>query len=63
MAVQTVLTKPRLTDYSDIEPLPDPPQVPDMEQFDGIKDFAAALDPRFRRKDGYLVSGGGRGTR
>ena len=59
MAIQRVLTKPRLRDYSDIEPLPDPPQVPDMEQFDGISAFAWALGSRCKRRDGYLVSGGG----
>ncbi len=59
MTTRSVLTKPLVPDYSDIEPLPDPPTRPDMEQFDGIKDFAAALDPRFRRRDGYLISGGG----
>ena len=59
MAIQSVITKPSLRDYSDIEPLPAPPQVPDMEQFDGIYAFAAALNPRFRREDGYLVSSSG----
>ena len=59
MAIQSVITEPRLRDYPDIEPLPDPPQVPDMEQFDGISAFAAALSARCRRRDGYLVSGGG----
>ena len=57
MAIQRVLTKPSLRDYSDIEPLPDPPQVPDMEQFDGISAFAWALSSRCKRRDGYLVSG------
>ena len=59
MVTQSVLTKPRLPDYSDIEPLPDPHKRPDMEQFDGIKDFAAALEPRFTPEEGYLVKGGG----
>ena len=59
IARQSVLRKPRVRDYPDIEPLPDPPQVPDMEQFDGIYAFAAAINPRFRREDGCLVSGGG----
>ena len=59
MAIQSVITKSHLRDYSDIEPLPDPPQVPDMEQFDGISAFAWALGSRCKRRDGYLVSGGG----
>ena len=59
MAIQTAITKPLVPDYSDIEPLPDPPQVPDMEQFDGISAFAWALGSRRKRRDGYLISGGG----
>ena len=45
MVTRSAFTKPRLPDYSDIEPLPDPPTRPDMEQFDVIKDSTAALDP------------------
>ena len=62
MAIQTAIKKPLVpdySDYSDIEPLPDPPQVPDMEQFDGISAFAWALGSRCKRQDGYLISGGG----
>ena len=59
MVTRSALEKRRLPDYSDIEPLPDPPKRPDMEQFDVIKDATAALDPRLRRRKGYLVSGGG----
>ena len=59
MAIQTAITKPLVPDYSDIEPLPDPPKRPDMEQFDGIHDFAWALGSRRKRRDGYLISGGG----
>ncbi len=59
MTTRSVLAKPLVPDYSDIEPLPDPPQVPDMEQFDGISAFAWALGSRFKRRDGYLISGGG----
>ena len=59
MAIQTAITKPPVPDYSDIEPLPDPPKRPDMEQFDGISAFAWALGTRRKRRDGYLISGGG----
>ncbi len=59
MVTRNALPKPRLPDYSDIEPLPDPPKRTDMEQFDVIKEATAALDPRLRRRDGYLVSGAG----
>ena len=59
MTTRSVLTKPPVPDYSDIEPLPDPPKRPDMEQFDGIHDFAWALGSRRKRRDGYLISGDG----
>ncbi len=32
MTTQRVLTKPRIPDYPTVEPLPDPPREPDMEQ-------------------------------
>ena len=59
MVTRSVPPRTRLPDYSDIEPLPDPPKRTDMEQFDVIKEATAALDPRLRRRDGYLVSGAG----
>ena len=59
MATQRLLTNPLVQDYSDIEPLPDPPTRPDMEQFDGISAFAWALGSRCKRRDGYLISGSG----
>ena len=59
MAIQTAVTKPFAPDYSGIEPLPDPPKRPDMEQFDGISAFAWALGSRCKRQDGYLISGSG----
>ena len=59
MVTRSALAKRRLPDYSDIEPLPGLPKRTDMEQFEVIKDATAALDPRLRRRDGYLVSGAG----
>ena len=59
MAIQTAVTKPLVPDYSDIEPLPDPPKRSDMEKFDGISAFAWALGTRRKRRDGYLISGSG----
>ena len=59
MVARSAVAKPRLADYSDIEPLPDPPRRTDMEQFDGINHFAAILEPRFLREEGYLISGSG----
>ncbi len=58
MATQSVLTKPRfrVPDYSDIEPLPDPPRQPDMmEQYPSISAFTTALGPWFRHRDDVFV--------
>ena len=46
ITTQSVLTKFRVPDYSDIKPLPDPPQQPDMmEQYPSISAFTTALGP------------------
>ena len=59
MTVRNTLTKSRPADYRNIEPLPDPPRRPDMQQFDGIYAFASTLRPRFAHRDDILVSGSG----
>ena len=59
MTTRTTATKTLAPDYSDIQPLPDPPRPHDMEQFDGISAFAWALGSRFKRRDGYLISSAG----
>ena len=56
MATQTVLTKRRVPDYSDIEPLPDPPRQPDMmKQYPGINAFTSALGLWFKDRDDVFV--------
>ena len=56
MATQTVLTKYRVPDYSNVKPLPDPPQQADMlKQFPGISTFASALSLWFKDRDDVFV--------
>ena len=59
MISQRALTKPRFSDYSDIEPLPDPPRRTDMLQHQSIFHSQSALDPHFRDRDDVLLSGSG----
>ncbi len=56
MAIQTLLAKPGVRDYSHIKPLPDPPRQPDMmKQYPGIHAFTSALGLRFKdREDVYV---------
>ena len=35
--------KPACADYADLEPLPDPPREPDMQQFEGVYAFASVM--------------------
>ena len=58
MTTQSAL-KPRIEDYSHLEPLPDPPRVPDMQQFIGIYAFASVLAPHFAHRDDVLIAGEG----
>ena len=50
---------PPYTDYSHLEPLPDPPREPDMQQFVGIFAFASTLAPHFAHRDDVLIAGEG----
>ena len=60
MVTQSILTKRRVPDYSDIKPLPDPPRQPDMmEQYPTIHAFFSALSSWFRHRDDVLVGSGG----
>ena len=51
--------KPRIEDYAHLEPLPDPPREPDMQQFLGVHHFASALMPYFGHRDDVLIAGEG----
>ena len=45
--------------YSRVEPVPDPPREPDMQQSEQTFRFRALLRPHFADRDDVLVSGGG----
>lgn len=51
--------KPAYADYSHLEPLPDPPREPDMQQFLGVFSFTSALMPHFGHRDDVLIAGEG----
>ena len=46
-------------DHSRVEPVPDPPREPDMQQSEQTFRFRALLRPHFADRDDVLVSGGG----
>ena len=50
---------PKYAKYSHIEPLPDPERVNDLEQFDDVVNFVAALLAFFTERDDVLISGEG----
>jgi Uma2 family endonuclease len=58
MTTQGTLTQ-QTGDYSHLEPLPDPPREPDMQQTVGIVAFHLALRLYFARRDDVLISGEG----
>ena len=51
--------KPAYADYAHLEPLPDPPREPDMQQFVGVFAFASTLAPHFAHRDDVLIAGEG----
>ena len=51
--------KRHTTDYSHVEPLPDPPREPDMNQRRRIRAFDGILVPYFADRDDVLISGDG----
>ncbi len=53
------LKQPRTVDYSHLEPLPDPPREPDMQQSEQIYTFRALLRLHFANRDDVLISGEG----
>ena len=50
---------PPYIDYSHLEPLPDPPREPDMQQFLGVFAFASILAPHYAHRDDVLIAGEG----
>ena len=59
MATQSALKQPRITDYSRIEPLPDPPRRRDMRKNEVVWYFFATLKPHFADRDDVMLGGGG----
>ena len=56
MVTQSVLTRYRVPDYSNVKPLPDPPRQPDlMEQYPAITAFTETVGPWFRHRDDVFV--------
>ena len=51
--------KPQIAGYSHLEPLPDPPREPDMQQDRHIVASHSALEIYFKRRDDALIAGGG----
>ena len=59
MTTQVSPKRRRATDYSHIEPLPDPPREPDMEQYEDSLYAGYSLKWYFGGRDDVLVSGEG----
>ncbi len=59
MATRTILKTLPATDYTHLEPLPDPPKDHDIMNREGIKAFYLALDLHFANRSDVLVSGEG----
>ena len=58
MTTQSSL-RPKVEDYAHLEPLPDPPREPDMQQFLSVVSVASALVAYFAHRKDVLVSGAG----
>ncbi|MCY3637904.1 MAG: Uma2 family endonuclease [Chloroflexota bacterium] len=59
MTTKSAPRQPQADKYAHIEPLPDPPRVNDMEQFESLVNAAATLGYYFRNRNDVLVSGEG----
>ena len=55
---QNVLAKSRVSKYSHIKSLPDPPPVPDFRRGSIIMTFLSLLQARYRHQGDALISGG-----
>ena len=51
--------RPRVEDYAHLEPLPDPPKEPDMQQRMSTKAIDKILDLHFAHRDDVLICGDG----
>lgn len=59
MTTQSVLAQPQTDDYSHLEPLPDPPREPDMQQHKSITYIEAMLLAHFAHESDVLLFGEG----
>ena len=59
MTTRSALKQPHTADYSHLEPLPDPPRKPDMQQSDRVYAFRGILSPFFADRDDVLISSEG----
>ena len=59
MATKTVLRPPAPGAYAHLEPLPDPPRIPDMQQYDRPVAFDSILRAHFAARTDVLISGQG----
>lgn len=59
MTTPSALTRPRVKDYSHIEPLPDPPREPDMQQSRRLVPAEGALMAYFHSRKDVAICGQG----
>ncbi len=59
MATRTALHSPVSGAYAHLEPLPDPPRIPDMQQYDRLVAFDSILRAHFAPRTDVLISGQG----
>ena len=59
MATGTALRPPPPGEYAHLEPLPDPPRVPDMQQYNRLVAFDSVLRAHFAQRADVLISGQG----
>ena len=59
MATKIALAPPPTGAYDHLEPLPDPPRIPDMQQYTRIAAFDRLLHAHFGKRDDVLICGQG----
>ena len=59
MTARTALHPPPPGEYAHLEPLPDPPRIPDMQQYDRLVAFDSILRAHFAARTDVLISGQG----
>ena len=59
MTTQSSLQQPHTVDYTKLEPLPDPPREPDMQQHEHVTYASYSLRAHFADRDDVLISGEG----